>query len=58
MAFSPQVNKVLDVAHRGTVYVLVASTVYFTVEIMRASWFIQKNKYERIAAEKVRLWQQ
>jgi hypothetical protein len=52
MPLSPQANRVLDALHRGTVYFLAGTTVYLGVEIMRASWFLQKNKYERRAAEK------
>ena len=41
-----QWNSVLDVLHKGTVYFLAGTTVYLTVEICRASWYLQKNKYE------------
>lgn len=42
-----RVNAVLDVLHKGTVGVLVVSTVYFSVEIVRATWHLQKTKFER-----------
>jgi hypothetical protein len=39
-------NAVLDRLHRATVYFLVGSTLYFTVEVFRGTWYIQKAKYE------------
>lgn len=46
---APKPNAVLDFLHRGTVYFLAGTTVYLGVEVLRASWYIQKNKYEKRA---------
>lgn len=52
----PAPNAFLDKMHQGTVLFLVGTTLYLGVEIMRASWHLQKNKYEaRAAAQRVRL---
>lgn len=48
MASAAPRRSFLDVLHRGTVYFLAASTVYFTVECVRATYYIQKNKVERL----------
>jgi hypothetical protein len=42
-----RVNRALDVLHKGVVSVLVVSTAYFGVEIVRATWHLQKTKVER-----------
>ena len=42
-----RVNRALDLLHKGVVGTLVVSTVYFSVEIVRATWHLQKTKVER-----------
>ena len=44
---SPATNRVLDALHRGTVFVLAGSTVYFTVEIFRATYYLNRNKWSK-----------
>jgi hypothetical protein len=46
MAIPAGLNRVLDAAHKTTVAVLAVSAVYFSVEIFRATWAIQENKFE------------
>lgn len=48
MASAAPRRSFVDILHRGTVYFLAASTVYFSVECVRATYYIQKNKYERL----------
>jgi hypothetical protein len=47
MMAATRASSVLDVLHRGTVFLLAGSTVYFTVEIGRAWWHLQATKVER-----------
>jgi hypothetical protein len=42
----PKANRLLDRLHHATVAVLAVSTLYFGVEAFRATWAIQKSKYE------------
>lgn len=46
MAIPSGLNRALDAAHKAVVGVLVASTAYFTVELCRVTWAIQKDKVE------------
>jgi hypothetical protein len=41
MASAAPRRSFVDVLHRGTVYFLAASTVYFSVECVRATYYIQ-----------------
>lgn len=47
MMAATRASSVLDVLHRGTVFLLAGSTVYFSVEIGRAWWHLQATKAER-----------
>ena len=44
---SPGTNRVLDALHRGTVYLLAGSTLYFTVEIFNATYYLNRNQWSK-----------
>jgi hypothetical protein len=46
MASAAPRRSFVDVLHRGTVYFLAASTVYFSVECVRATYYIQVRRQE------------